>query len=90
MPRLLVGRGKEPGIHCLCVHIIMANNYLLLPNNNGCDILKVGVLMNDALTHNLQWYLFQSVFISLSAEFNEESAAFFFLEVLDISNTGRI
>ena len=55
---------KCPLVHtgvCMCI-IKMENYPLLVPSNHGCDILKlhVGVLMNDALIDNLQWFLFWS------------------------------
>ena len=42
--------------------------------------------MNDALTNHLQWYLFQNIFISLSAEFLQGCTIFLpLLKVLDDS-----
>ena len=58
----------------MCIHIIKVESHVLLPNNHGCHVLRVGALANDTPIENLPWHLFQRILTSLITAFLEENA----------------
>ena len=66
-------------------------NYLLLPKeNHECNTLKVGILTNEVLIYNLQWYHLKAPFTALSVGLLDESQPCILLERLEISKVGGI